>query len=1436
MLCLGPLRVGYGVLLVLVLVLAAVLRFAGLDWDNGYYLHPDERFIVMVTTDTKWPASLGQYFDSATSPLNPYNTQHGTFVYGTFPVFLTKAIGTWLDMDVYGEIHRVGRAISAIADLGTVALAAWIARQFFGRWAGILAGFLLGTTMLHIQSAHYYTVDAISVFFATATFAAALWAWQRQSFLPFAIAGLMTGLAGASKPNFLITAAFLALPALEMLRTGGWRSLVPWLRTETGEEAEGDLPFPVIPATALALLVAFWTFRIAQPYAFRGPSIWNIMPDQRWLDDLRYWRTAQQGFIDVKSSVQWVGRTPILYILDNMVRWGMGPPLAFAALAGLAAAIVSLLRSRTWPSWWMLAMVGWSASQIVLYGLNIAQAQRYLMPVYPFLIVFAAGFLVRLAAWRWPGMQRRSLARWTSPGALTIGVTVLYTLFYAVAFTTLFVRPLSRVQASEWIYDNVPTGSTITSEYWDDALPMRLQGEDPFRYISIQLDLYGYEGPDSTKLSKLIGQLNQADYIILSSNRLIASVPRQPERYPMATAYYDMLVSGELGFDLVADFAQKPELFGISLDDRGAEETLTVYEHPYVRIFKKSDRFDAHKAWYALNEALGYGGVNYLPGDPSADQMLMSPVDQEAYARAGTWSSIFDRDSFTNAAPAVWWYLAMQVLALPAIPLAWRLLRHLPDHGYALSKTLGLLGVTWLAWFLGSLRVLAFGPFSIGLAWVAVLVAGLVAIRGQVAPMAADLRARWHWVVATEAILLGAFGGMAWIRSLNPDFWNVLRTGESPFFLAMFNAASRSPVFPPYDPWLSGGLLHFPYWGQMPWVLVGKLTGIVPSTAYTLAFAGVFALLCLNALSAAAILIARITTLRRGSTLASALVAPVGVALAGTLMLARRIGQGGWGYPPRPASWPDILGTGDMSYGAWQILTRRMEPAASLYHEAMDVQPLLRMDVPYFTFLNGDLSPATTALPFIAFTVAMAIAIATREGTRIGYLWKLEGTDVALLALAGASVGLMIATTTWGFLPTAALMLAAMLIRVGMVYGWHSLWLVVRNAAIGGAIVLGAAMVTFWPFIRGFTANGRDMLQPPALGLGDYLTLFGVPIAIVITYLAAQASGVIRGAFDEGRSGQLVTVLTLLGIVIVLVAAALLGSTTLFVLVALLLTAFAIWPHQRDAGHLMLLLLTGLGLALAVAQNVLSLPNDIDGASSAPNLGLYAWVMLGITASVVVAWVIDRMVRRRRPAIMTAGTVWLVAVLALAATTAAYPVLATMSFRHDRLAQTGRTLDATAFMVPAWFAAGSPPQEILLKEDRDAALWLMDTISGLPVILEAQTLDYQWGSRISAITGLPTVIGWNTPERMMRSGWTQLVWTRQEAVNEMLGSMGTFASIEPLLQQYDVQLIYIGPLERALFDPVAIRKFESAAEEGDLRVIYEQGAVTIYFYPGPGVG
>ncbi len=86
-----------GLLLIGILALGAVFRFDGLNWSEGEALHPDENFLSQVTSAIQPPKDLSEYFNSAISPLNPYNHNFGLFVYGDLPIFITRYAADILD-------------------------------------------------------------------------------------------------------------------------------------------------------------------------------------------------------------------------------------------------------------------------------------------------------------------------------------------------------------------------------------------------------------------------------------------------------------------------------------------------------------------------------------------------------------------------------------------------------------------------------------------------------------------------------------------------------------------------------------------------------------------------------------------------------------------------------------------------------------------------------------------------------------------------------------------------------------------------------------------------------------------------------------------------------------------------------------------------------------------------------------------------------------------------------------------------------------------------------------------------------------------------------------------------------------------------------------------------------------------------------------------
>jgi uncharacterized membrane protein len=1139
-----------------VLLMAAVFRFTGLNWDENHYLHPDERFMTMVATGIAWPKSVGEYFDSRVSPLNPYNRNFGTYVYGTFPLFLGKAVAGLFNRDAYGSFHLPARALSATFDLLSVLLVYLIGRRLFGTAAGLLAALLLSLTVLHIQAAHFFTTDVYVTTLCLATFYFALRACDRCRWLEYTLAGIMAGLALASKLSVLPIVAVLALPLAERWRLAGWRAaLVP------DEANDRGLPFshPLI-GTGLALLCVVLTFRIAQPYAFAEPGFLSLQLDPRWVGDVQMWSKVQSGAIDMPPSHQWAGREPVWYVVRNLVLWGMGLPLGITALLALTLGGVSLAMARRWPPAWQFVLVGWPAFHILYYGTGLIKTVRYLLPAYPFLVLLAAGFLTH---W-WlnnrapPAVQSlRQFGRLRFLGAAATAVVVLGTALYALAFTGIYTRPVTRVAASDWIYAHLPKGTVVANEHWDDPLPLPRPGRNSADYPGVQLELYNEDNEE--KLRQLLERLDRAQYIFVTSNRLYGSIPRLPQRYPMTIEYYKMLFSGELGFSLEKTFTSYPQLFGIQLNDDGADESFTVYDHPKVLIFKKTAAYSRAAIEQRLRTALERAGdiVPVRPVQAGKNLLMLSERDRLIQQAGGTWRLLFDRASLSNQLPPLFWYLAMQLMALAAAPLCWRLLGGLPDRGYAVAKSLGLLLTGYVAWLLPSLRVLPFGPMAI-LAGILVTAAlSLALVWPRRAAFWGDLRRSWRSILWTEALFLVAFAAFVWIRALNPDLWHRFRGGEKPMEFAYFNAVLRSTYFPPYDPWFAGGYLNYYYFGYVLMGVLTRLTGIVPAVAFNLAVPTVFALMVVNSWAFVTAVLHRL----RGEPLCLAagwlvpvlgLLGALFVAVLGNLDMVLRISYGQWGYPP--VRYESLLpGVGVLvriALGVWHVLTvQRLLPSDIYWPSSRVIKDTIN-EFPYFSFLFADLHPHMMALPFTVAALLVALGIlgacswparpaveaepaaggpppwwfpfwrraspAAPDRPLFGLdrswramladvPWRAAAERVGLTALAGLVAGGLLFINSWDYPTYLLLLVAAFAVAEFAAAGWTCSFSLLRRVALWAGLTVVLSRLFYWPYLKGYELFYSSFLPWRERSLlSDYLTIHGVFLFFVVSFFVAE--------------------------------------------------------------------------------------------------------------------------------------------------------------------------------------------------------------------------------------------------------------------------------------------------------------------------------------------
>jgi len=172
-----------------------------------------------------------------------------------------------------------------------------------------------------------------------------------------------------------------------------------------------------------------------------------------------------------------------------------------------------------------------------------------------------------------------------------VGVTLLY----AVAFHRIYTVPNTRMAASDWIATNVPAGSTVVSEHWDDSLPV---GGRAAAYHGIQLPVF--DADDGDKLRKLYDGLAHADYYILSSPRAWLTIGRLPDRFPVMARFYEELFAGRLGYAGAASFTSEPELLGLRFRDVDAEEAFWVYDHAPVTIMRRTQELP----WEAFRRRL----------------------------------------------------------------------------------------------------------------------------------------------------------------------------------------------------------------------------------------------------------------------------------------------------------------------------------------------------------------------------------------------------------------------------------------------------------------------------------------------------------------------------------------------------------------------------------------------------------------------------------------------------------------------------------------------------------------------------------------------------------------------------------------------------------------------------------------------------------------
>lgn len=154
-----------------------------------------------------------------------------------------------------------------------------------------------------------------------------------------------------------------------------------------------------------------------------------------------------------------------------------------------------------------------------------------------------------------------------------------------------------------------------------------------------------------------------------------------------------------------------------------------------------------------------------------------------------------------------------------------------------------------------------------------------------------------------------------------------------------------------------------------------------------------------------------------------------------------------------------------------------------------------------------------------------------------------------------------------------------------------------------------------------------------------------------------------------------------------------------------------------------------------------------------------------------------------------------------------YSVLAINSFYADL--KTYKGLDGISYLKNLY-----PGDYYLIN-------WLNKNVQGQPTVLEASGDSYTDYARISANTGLPTVIGWPVHEWLWR-GTYDIVAPRIEDVS-ILYTSKDINETKRLIKKYNISFVVVSDLEKKKYTNLEEERFKAIG-----KLVFEKDGAKLY--------
>jgi len=681
-----------------------------------------------------------------------------------------------------------------------------------------------------------------------------------------------------------------------------------------------------------------------------------------------------------------------------------------------------------------------------------------------------------------------------------------------------------------------------------------------------------------------------------------------------------------------------------------------------------------------------------------------------------------------------WWLLAF-LMGMVAMPVTGRLFAGFEDKGWMFSKVLAITVTGFLTWFLVTAKILPFTAATcIGVSVVCAVGCGVLYHFQGKNGIDCFPSGKVNLIYGEEILFFIFFLMWTYFAGFRPQAYGTEKFMDYGFMEAMM----RSTTLPARDLWYSEGTINYYYGGQYFAVFLTKLTGSKVELTYNLmrtfvaAFAFVLPFSLVRQMSVDR-LKESLTGKKRCLPAVAGIIAGLSVSIAGNMHYV---------VYSKIIPWLQNLQGKEADSYWFPDATRYIG-----YNPVNDSDKTIH-EFPCYSFVLGDLHAHVVNVMFVTFLVGMLYAWLKMIRKRGSEPEKQERSVFWLrqllmphILLASVFLGMFQWTNYWDFViyfvVTGGVVLIANIIRFE-----GKIIRILAVTIVQAVEIIGLSYLVILPFTLKFDTmvQGVALAQHHSLWY-QLLILWGLPVLLTVLLILSVITEKMKGLKHKSlyRLLEAITVPDLFAVIMGLCAIGL-------VLIPELVYVRDIYENGNARANTMFKLtyqayiLFGMTMGYGIYRMLVISRQKIIRILSGVGLFVLLWTV-GYFGNAVHSWF---------------GDVWKVSEY--------------------------QGLDATTFL------------EQDFPQDASAIRWLKQNIKGSPVVLEANGDSYTGYERVSASTGLPTVLGWyvhewlwrnNVPDLNEKSADIQTIYTSTDA-----------ETVKKLISRYDISYIFVGGQEK----------------------------------------